>query len=100
MTTLGADCFGLKVTGVRLVSPLSALKWSMEKSASTDMLNVCLIMFCPLGRFVPLDALSLEAICLRGCFLPLDVLSQECFVRGRLVSGCYVSGRFVYEPLK
>jgi hypothetical protein len=51
-------------------------------------------MFCPRGRFVPLDVLS------QGGFVPLDILFQGHFVPGWLVSGCFVSGRFVYVPIK
>jgi hypothetical protein len=50
----------------------------------------CLRTFCPAGRFVPTDVLSLRTFCLYGCFVPTDVLSH-----GRYVSGCFVSGRFV-----
>jgi hypothetical protein len=54
-------------------------------------------MFCPSGRFVPMDVLS------AGHFVPPDVLSlrtfcpYRCFVPQALwnVSGCYVGGRFV-----
>ena len=50
--------------------------------------------FCPVGRFVPWDVLSMGH-CVRGTFCPLDVLSVERFVLGRFVLGRFVLGRFV-----
>jgi hypothetical protein len=72
-------------------------------------------MFCPHGRFVPMDVLSpwtyrpLDVLS-DGRFVPMDVLSDRRFVAtdvlsprtfcpyGRFVHGRFVSGRFVWAP--
>jgi hypothetical protein len=67
----------------------------MENVTLINITEGCFVSGC----FVPEDFVPLIVLTRGSTFCPRDVLSQGCFVPGHSVSGCCVSGSFVYVTI-